>query len=213
MTGVGVPQARALGVEDGVKAGDEHVGWDVSDQRIVDTSQYFSWRLRGLGYGTEHAAGAGHHQGCRHTLARCVSHDQSQSTFREEVEVVEVSSYLPGWLVVGSDLPALQSGHPLGQGGLLDPSRHPHLLLYALALALYLCKALLLQGCDGACPLPLLGYLAPLYAVDIDDLVRRPSTGRCETLVLPPIVDTTSRPAGHHLIAFGDLILDDVADL
>jgi hypothetical protein len=127
------------------------------------------------------------------------------------VEIVEVSSHLPGWLVVGRDLPALQSGHLLRQGGLLDASGHPELLLYALAL--YLCEALLLQVCEGACTLPLLGYLAPLYAVDVDNLPRGPSTGRCETLVLPPIVDATSHPACHHLIVFGDLILDDVADV
>src|SRR5215203_5696902 len=134
MTGVGVPQARALGVEDGVKAGDEHVGWDVSDQRIVDTSQYFSWRLRGLGYGTEHAAGAGHHQGCRHALARCVTYHESQSALREEMEVVEVSSYLPGGLVDRANLPSLQLRHLLRQRGLLDAPCHFKLLLYALAL-------------------------------------------------------------------------------
>jgi hypothetical protein len=88
------------------------------------------------------------------------------------MEVVEVSSYLSGRLVEGVDLPALECGHLLRQRGLLDTSGHPKLLLYALALALYLCETLLLQVCDGACPFPLLGYLAPLYAVDVDDLVR-----------------------------------------
>src|SRR5919112_4365208 len=204
-----------FGVEDGVEAGYEHVGGDAGYQRLVDLSQYLTRRkgVRPLSGELKHAAGGGHHKCCRHALACCVSHHHSQPTLREEVKVVEVTPYLSGRLVEGADLPAFQGGHLLGERGLLDASSHPHLLLYALSLALYLCEALLLQGCDGACPLPLLGYLAPLYAVDIDDLVRRPSTGRRETLVLPPIVDTTSRPAGHHLIAFGDLILDDVADL
>jgi hypothetical protein len=51
------------------------------------------------------------------------------------VEIVEVSSYRPGWLVVGRELPALRFGHLLGQGGLLDAPRYPEFLLYALALA------------------------------------------------------------------------------
>ena len=38
---------------------------------------------------------------CWHALARCVPYHQPQPTLREEVEVVEVSSYLSGGLVVG----------------------------------------------------------------------------------------------------------------
>jgi hypothetical protein len=102
---------------------------------------------------------------------------------------------------------------PPWAGRLAGRFEPPSFLLYALPLALSLCEALLLQGCDGTCLLPLLGYLAPLYAVDLDNLVRGSSTGRCETLVLFPIVDATSRRAGHHLILFGDLIVDDVADV
>src|SRR5215211_198430 len=44
----------------------------------------------------------------------------SPSRPSEEVEVVEVSSYLASGLVEGRDLPALQFGHLLGQRGLLD---------------------------------------------------------------------------------------------
>src|SRR5919202_1466186 len=100
MTCVGVDEAAALGVEDGVEAGHEHVGWDVGDQQIVGPSQYIPRRARGLGYCPEHAAGASHNQRCRHPLTRGVPHDHSQPALREEVEVVEVSSYLPSWLVV-----------------------------------------------------------------------------------------------------------------
>ena len=39
-------------------------------------------------------------------------HHESHSTLREEVEVVEVSSHLPSWLVVGGDLPTLQLWAP-----------------------------------------------------------------------------------------------------
>src|SRR5215211_7774091 len=54
-------------------------------------------------------------------------------TFREKVEVVEVSSHLSSRLVEGGDLPALQLGHLLGQRGMLDASCYLELLLYALA--------------------------------------------------------------------------------
>src|ERR671920_1886025 len=41
---VGVAQGSPLGVEDGVEAGDEHVGRDASDQRLVDPIEYFAGR-------------------------------------------------------------------------------------------------------------------------------------------------------------------------
>src|SRR3712207_8459057 len=51
--------------------------------------------------------------------------------FREKVEVVEVTSHLPGRLVEGTNLPALQLRHLLGQRGLLDAPCHLQFLLYA----------------------------------------------------------------------------------
>ena len=36
MAGVGVDQVSALGVEDGVETGDEHVGWDVGKEHLID---------------------------------------------------------------------------------------------------------------------------------------------------------------------------------
>src|SRR5215207_788704 len=109
MSGVGIHEMAPPGVEDGVEAGDEHVGWYAGDQRLVDLGQYLTRRggVQGPGGELQHAAGGGHHQCCRHALACCVSHDHSESALRKKVEVVEVSPYLPGWPVVGSDLPAL----------------------------------------------------------------------------------------------------------
>src|ERR687894_792271 len=41
---VGVGEAPTPRVEDGVEAGDKHVGWYVGDQRVVDPSQYIPRR-------------------------------------------------------------------------------------------------------------------------------------------------------------------------
>src|SRR5215204_2012221 len=105
MSGVGIHKMATLGLEDAIEAGDEHVGWDVGDQRIVYPSQHIPRSVGGLGYCPEHAAGAGHHERCRHALACGVPHYQPQPTVFELEKVVEVSSYLPGWLIVGSNLP------------------------------------------------------------------------------------------------------------
>ncbi len=77
------------------------------------------------------------------------------------MEVVEITADLPGWLVVGRDLPALRIGHLLGQRGLLDAPRYPEFLLYALALAYLLLQALSSQFGEACAPAPLLGGLAP----------------------------------------------------
>ena len=42
---VSVSQASAVGVEDGVEAGGEHVGGDASQQRLVDLLKYLAWRV------------------------------------------------------------------------------------------------------------------------------------------------------------------------
>src|SRR5215207_10564803 len=137
MPSVGIHKMAPLGVEDGVEAGDKHVGRDAGNQRLVDLGQYLTRRGRTQGPSCEpqHAAGGGHDQRCRYALACGVSYDHSWPTLREEVEVVEVSSHLPGWPVEGGDPPSFQGGHLLRQRGLLDASRNPKLLLYALPLA------------------------------------------------------------------------------
>src|ERR671921_753048 len=109
MSGVGIHKMAPLRIEDGVEAGYEHVGWDAGQQRLVDLGQYLTrgGGVQGPGGELQHAAGGGHHQRCWHALAGCVPYHEPQSALREEVEVVEVSSHLPGWLVEGGDLPAL----------------------------------------------------------------------------------------------------------
>src|SRR5215210_5386140 len=76
---VGVAQATAVGIEDGVEAGDEHVEGDASQQRLVDPLEYLARRrgVQGLSGELQHAAGGGHHQRSRHALACCVPGDQS----------------------------------------------------------------------------------------------------------------------------------------
>src|SRR5215211_6731878 len=113
MTCIGVSQATALRVEDGIEAGHKHVGWDANEQHLVDPRQYLPRRrgVRGLSGELQHATGGRHNQGCGHPLARSIPHHKPQPTLREEVEVVEVSAYLPGWLVERRDTPTLQCGH------------------------------------------------------------------------------------------------------
>src|ERR671916_975291 len=133
MACVGVAQASALRLKDGVEAGDEHVERDTSQQRLVDLLEYLTGGggAQGSSGELEHAAGCGHHQRCRHALARSVPHNHSQPTLRKEVEVVEVAPHFPGGPVVWKDLPTLHFGHLLGQRGLLDAPRYPELLLDA----------------------------------------------------------------------------------
>src|SRR5215212_10575536 len=102
VTCVGVAQGSAFGIEDSVEAGDEHVGRDTDSQRFVDALKNLPRRggHRGLSGELQHAASGGHHKRCRYTLACCVTHDHSQPTLRKKVEVVEISSYLPGGPVV-----------------------------------------------------------------------------------------------------------------
>src|SRR5215207_7541546 len=114
MSGVGIHEMAPPGVEDGVEAGDEHVGWYAGDQRLVDLGQYLTWRggVQGPGGELKHAAGGGHNKSGGHPLPCCVAHDHSQPPLGEEVEVVEVAPYLSSRLVEGRDLPALQGGAP-----------------------------------------------------------------------------------------------------
>src|SRR5215208_4112280 len=112
-----VAQATALWVEDGVEAGYEHVGGYAGKQRLVDLGQYLPGRggVQGLSGYLQHAAGGRHHKRCRHALAGSIPHHEDQPTLGEQMEVVEVSSYLPSWLVAWRDHPTLQGGHLLGE--------------------------------------------------------------------------------------------------
>ena len=104
-----------------------------------------------------------HHKRCWHPLARCVPYHKPQPILTEEVEVVGVSAHLPGRLVVGRDLPALQLGHLLGQRALPDASGYPKVLLYAFAHLLLKMRLRYLRG-TASFP-PLLGDLVRHYAV------------------------------------------------
>src|SRR5215211_8747634 len=139
MTGVGVAQASALWVEDGVEAGDERARGYLRDQRLVDASQNLSRRLQRLNDGPQHAASRGHYQGCGHAMTGSVPHYQPEATARKFQEVVEVSSHLPSRSVVGRYPPAVEFGRRLGQELLLDPAGDLQLLLDALPLSGFRC--------------------------------------------------------------------------
>src|SRR5215212_1618491 len=76
---VSVPQASALGIEDAVEAGYEHVGRDAGKQRLVYPREYLPRRggVRPLSGELEHTAGGGHNKRCRYPLARCVAHHET----------------------------------------------------------------------------------------------------------------------------------------
>src|SRR5215217_3886495 len=106
MSGVGIGQASALWLQDGVEAGDEHVGWDASEKRFVGQSQCLTRRgVRGRSNGSQVGSGCSRHYGSRHALARSVPHNEAHPPITKLVELVEVSSHLPGRLAVGVDLP------------------------------------------------------------------------------------------------------------
>src|SRR5215207_390621 len=106
MPGIGVGEAAALGIEDGIETGDEHVGRDVGKERLIDSLEHLP-RWRGaLGCKAQHPAGGGHDQSRWDALARGVSYYQTKLALRERMEVVEVSSHLSGWPLEGGDLPA-----------------------------------------------------------------------------------------------------------
>src|SRR5918994_1698593 len=130
MACVGVTQVSALGLKNGVEAGDEHVGRDTNSQRLVHSLKNLARRrgLRRLNGELQHAAGGGHDQGCRHALAGCVPHHEAQPTLREGMEVVEVSSYLSGGPIEGRILPPFHLRHSFGWWGLWDAPSPPHLL-------------------------------------------------------------------------------------
>src|SRR5215211_4857829 len=103
MSSVGIHKMATFGIEDGVEAGYEHVGGDAGNQRLVDLLEYLAGRggVKSLRDRLQHAAGGGHNQRRGHPLACCVAYYDPHSTLRKEMEVVEVSSHLPGRLVEG----------------------------------------------------------------------------------------------------------------
>src|SRR5215211_5770254 len=68
VTCVGVTQGAASRVEDGVEAGDEHIGRNTGQQRLIDLLEYLPRReaTQSLPHCSQRAVGCGHHQGRGH---------------------------------------------------------------------------------------------------------------------------------------------------
>src|SRR5215211_7049553 len=94
---------------------------------------------------------------------------------------------------------------------MLDASCHPKLLLYALPLAHLLLQALLRKLCQTAPLAPLIGDLASHYAVDEHkQRFELPASGH-KAHPLPSVMDRACDEGSHHLVPFGQLLLDDIA--
>src|SRR5215210_3120695 len=96
---------------------------------------------------------------------------------------------------------------------MLDASGHPELLLYALPLAHLLLEALLRMLCQTAPLAPLIGDLASHYAVDEDKQRIELLAGGHQAHPLSSVMDSACGEGGHHLVAFGQLLLDDIAGM
>src|SRR5215213_2110312 len=94
---------------------------------------------------------------------------------------------------------------------MLDAPCHPELLLYALPLAHLLLQTLLGQLCETAALAPLLGDLASHYAVDEDKQRFELLAGGHQTHPLASVMGGAYGEGSHHLLPFGQLLLDDVA--
>src|SRR5918911_1516229 len=139
VAGVSVDETATLWVEDAVEAGNERVGWYVCTHELVGLLQYLPRsNAPSSGDCTQYALGVGHNQGRRHPLAGDVAYDQAHLAVLEAEEVVEVAADLSRGLVVVGYLPALELGQVLREQGVLDPPRHPELLLDRVVEALQL---------------------------------------------------------------------------
>src|SRR5215210_5372059 len=94
---------------------------------------------------------------------------------------------------------------------MLDTSGHPKLLLYALALDPLLLQTLLRQLCETAALAPLLGDLASHYTVDENKQRFELLAGGDQTHPLASVMGGAYGEGSHHLLPFGQLLLDDVA--
>src|SRR5215207_10214643 len=111
----------ALGVEDGVEAGDEHIGWNVRTEHLVGLSQHLPWhRNLSLSHAAQEALRAGHEHCCWDPFAGDISYDEAYAPIRKKMNIVEVPANLGGRLIVRSDLPALKLGEALREQGMLD---------------------------------------------------------------------------------------------
>src|ERR671911_860095 len=94
---------------------------------------------------------------------------------------------------------------------MLDASGYLKLLLYALPLAHLLLQALLRKLCQTAPLAPLLGDLASHYAVDEDKQRFELFASGHQAHPLASVMDSACGEGSHHLVPFGQLLLDDVA--
>src|ERR671910_2822471 len=94
---------------------------------------------------------------------------------------------------------------------MLDASGHRKLLLYAISLAHLLLEALLRMLCETAPLGPLLGDLASHYAVDEDKQRFELLAGGHQAHPLASVMDSACGEGSHHLVPFGQLLLDHIA--
>src|SRR5215208_1828931 len=94
---------------------------------------------------------------------------------------------------------------------MLNASGHPKLLLYALALDPLLLQTLLRQLCETAPLAPLLGDLASHYAVDKHKQRIELLSGGHQAHPLTSVMGGACGEGSHHLVSFGQLLLDDIA--
>src|SRR5215204_5819072 len=134
VAGVGIDETPALWIEDGIQAGNEHVGWYVSDQLFVRPFQDLPRWEETLGRDTQHGAGRRHHQRGGYALVGHIPNHETQASIFQLECIVEVTSYLACGLVVGCYVVSRELGQCLGQEGLLDEACDPEFLLDALPL-------------------------------------------------------------------------------
>src|ERR671912_1381238 len=188
VAGISVDKATTFWFKDAVEAGDERVGWYVCTHELVSLLQYLPWsNALSSGDCTQYALGVGHHQGRRHPLSGDVAYDQAHLAVLEAEEVVEISSHLSSRLVVVGYLPALELWQVLRKQGVLDPPRHPELLLGRVVVGLKL----------------LVGYLELLIG-HLELLVRCLKVFACALDLGPATHEYPGNPKEHE--AHGDAI-------
>src|SRR5215204_5522261 len=94
---------------------------------------------------------------------------------------------------------------------MLDASCHPKLLLYALSLAHLLLEALLRKLCQTAPLTPLIGDLASHYAVDEHKQRFELLASGHQAHPLSSVMGRAYGEGSHHLVPFGQLLVDEVA--
>ena len=132
MSSVGETQQAARGIENAVKAGDEHLRGHVGAEVLVhpfEDEPRLEQSLRGR---AQHASGCRHDERRRHPLVGDVPDHETNTSIRQGDHVVEVAADLPCGPVKGVYAPARKIGQLLWQEVLLDQPGDLELLLEAL---------------------------------------------------------------------------------